>query len=86
MRSVCLFVGRNTEIEQATQSPIDKHIYHYADYENTAIKRLMTSLVVRESAVDQLLRENRQVDLYKVVREGIRVSKDSYFIAWCHRS
>lgn len=56
------------------------HVYHYAHYENTAVKRLMTSHGVRESAVDQLLRENRLVDLYKVVREGIRVSKDSYSI------
>ena len=56
------------------------HIYHYAHYENTAIKRLMTSHGVRESAVDQLLRESRLVDLYKVVREGLRVSKNSYSI------
>ncbi|PKO33646.1 MAG: nuclease [Betaproteobacteria bacterium HGW-Betaproteobacteria-7] len=56
------------------------HVYHYAHYENTAIKRLMTSHGVRESAVDQLLRESRLVDLYKVVREGIRISKDSYSI------
>lgn len=56
------------------------HVYHYAHYENTAIKRLMTSHGVRESAVDQLLRESRLVDLYKVVREGVRVSKDSYSI------
>jgi predicted RecB family nuclease len=56
------------------------HVYHYAHYENTAIKRLMTLHGVRESAVDQLLRESRLVDLYKVVREGLRVSKDSYSI------
>lgn len=56
------------------------HVYHYAHYENTAIKRLMTSHGVRESAVDQLLREGRLVDLYKVVREGLRISKDSYSI------
>ena len=56
------------------------HVYHYAHYENTAIKRLMTSHGVREAAVDQLLREGRLVDLYKVVREGLRVSKDSYSI------
>lgn len=56
------------------------HVYHYAHYENTAIKRLMTSHGVRESAVDQMLRESRLVDLYKVVREGLRVSKDSYSI------
>ncbi|NMF91054.1 TM0106 family RecB-like putative nuclease [Aromatoleum petrolei] len=58
----------------------DMHLYHYAHYENAAIKRLMTSHGVRESAVDRLLREGRLVDLYKVVREGVRVSKDSYSI------
>ena len=56
------------------------HIYHYAHYENTALKRLMTSHGVRESAVDQLLRDARLVDLYKVVREGLRISKPSYSI------
>lgn len=56
------------------------HIYHYAHYENTALKRLMTNHGVRESAVDQLLREARLVDLYKVVREGLRISKPSYSI------
>ncbi len=56
------------------------HIYHYAHYENTALKRLMTSHGVKESAVDQLLREHRLVDLYKVVREALRISKDSYSI------
>jgi uncharacterized protein len=56
------------------------HIYHYAHYENTALKRLMTSHGVRESAVDQLLRDGRLVDLYKVVREGLRISKPSYSI------
>ena len=54
------------------------HIYHYAHYENTALKRLMSLHGVKESAVDQLLREHRLVDLYKVVREGLRISKPSY--------
>lgn len=56
------------------------HIYHYAAYENSAIKRLMTSHGVKEAEVDQLLRDGRLVDLYKVVREAIRISKDSYSI------
>ncbi len=56
------------------------HIYHYAHYENTALKKLMTLHGVKESAVDQLLRESRLVDLYKVVREGLRISKPSYSI------
>ncbi len=56
------------------------HVYHYAHYENTALKRLMTLHGVRESSVDQLLREHRLVDLYKVVREGLRLSKPNYSI------
>jgi predicted RecB family nuclease len=56
------------------------HVYHYAHYENTALKRLMTLHGIRESSVDQLLREHRLVDLYKVVREGLRLSKPNYSI------
>lgn len=56
------------------------HIYHYAHYENTALKRLMSVHGVCESEFDQLLREGRLVDLYKVVREGLRISKPSYSI------
>lgn len=56
------------------------HVYHYANYENHALKKLMTLHGVRESDVDQLLREGRLVDLYKVVREGLRISKPSYSI------
>lgn len=56
------------------------HIYHYANYESAALKRLMTLHGVKESAVDALLREHRLVDLYTVVREGIRISKPSYSI------
>lgn len=56
------------------------HIYHYAHYENTALKRLMSLHGVREYAVDRLLREHKLVDLYKVVREGLRISKPSYSI------
>ena len=66
-------------IERLTRFP-SMHIYHYAHYENSAIKRLMALHGVKESAVDQLLREHRLVDLYKVVREGLRISKASYSI------
>ena len=58
----------------------DAHIYHYAHYEPTALKRLMSLHGIREVEVDQLLREERFVDLYKVVREAIRVSEPRYSI------
>jgi len=56
------------------------HIYHYAHYEPTAMKKLMSLHGVKEVQVDRLLRENRFVDLYQVVREGIRVSEPRYSI------
>jgi len=58
----------------------DAHIYHYAHYEQTALKRLMSLHGTREAEVDNLLRAGRLVDLYKVVREGLRVSEPSYSI------
>lgn len=56
------------------------HIYHYAHYEQTALKKLMSLHGTREAEVDNLLRAQKMVDLYKVVREGIRVSEPRYSI------
>ena len=56
------------------------HIYHYAHYEQTALKKLMSLHGTRESEVDNILRSQKLVDLYKVVREGIRVSEPRYSI------
>ena len=58
----------------------EAHIYHYANYEPAALKKLMSLHGVCEAAVDQLLREEKFVDLYKVVRESIRVSEPRYSI------
>ncbi|EHK64905.1 hypothetical protein KYC_17583 [Achromobacter arsenitoxydans SY8] len=58
----------------------DAHIYHYAPYEATAIKKLMSVHATREAEVDNLLRLNKLVDLYQVVREGVRVSEPGYSI------
>lgn len=58
----------------------DAHIYHYASYEETALKRLAMLHGTREAEVDDLLRQHRLVDLYKVVREAIRTSEPRYSI------
>ncbi|HET7396930.1 MAG TPA: TM0106 family RecB-like putative nuclease [Intrasporangium sp.] len=58
----------------------DMHVYHYAPYETTALKRLTGQHAKREHELDQLLRGERFVDLYAVVRHGVRVSKGSYSI------
>jgi predicted RecB family nuclease len=56
------------------------HIYHYAPYEPTAIKRLMGRYGTREKEVDALLRAGVFVDLYRAVRQGVRASVESYSI------
>ncbi len=56
----------------------EMHIYHYAAYEKTALRRLMSRHGTREEEVDRLLRNEVLVDLYRVVRQGIRLSTDLY--------
>lgn len=53
------------------------HIYHYAAYEVTALRRLSTAYATREDAVDALLRAEKFVDLYSVARHAIRTSQPS---------
>jgi predicted RecB family nuclease len=80
-----------TRIEQYPNA----FIYHYAAYEQTALKRLAReygkssrhldaikglaqSYGTRENEVDDLLRNQKFVDLYKVVREAVRTSEPAY--------
>ena len=56
------------------------HVYHYANYEKAALRRLSLIHTVGEETVDQLLRENVLVDLYDVVRTSILLSDRSYSI------
>jgi len=56
------------------------HIYHYAAYEPTALAALMGRHATRETEVDSLLRGSVLVDLFRVVRQGIRASVESYSI------
>jgi uncharacterized protein len=58
----------------------DLHVYHYAPYEPTAMRRLMGRYATREDEVDRLLRGGVFVDLYRAVRQGVRASVESYSI------
>lgn len=62
-----------------TRSP-GMHIYHYAAYEVSAVRRLSNRHDTRQDEVDELLRNNVFVDLYQVVRCGLRVGEGSYSI------
>ena len=63
--------------ERLARDP-DLHVYHYAAYEITALKRLMGRYGTREAELDDLLRRGVFVDLYKVVRNGLRASRPGY--------
>jgi predicted RecB family nuclease len=54
------------------------HIYHYAAYEISALRRLTSSHGIGEALLDQMLRENRFVDLYSVVSGGLIASEPAY--------
>lgn len=70
------------------------HVYHYNHYEPTsvdhltelhetrqeAVGRLMGRFATREDEVDDLFRLGVFVDLYRVVRQGIRAGVESYSI------
>jgi predicted RecB family nuclease len=58
----------------------DLHVYHFAPYEPAALKRLMGRYATREEELDRMLRAGLFVDLYAVVRHGIRASVESYSI------
>ncbi len=58
----------------------DLHVYHYAPYEPTALKRLMGRYGTREAEIDRLLREGILVDLLRAVRQSLRASVESYSI------
>jgi uncharacterized protein len=58
----------------------DFHVYHYAPYEPSALKRLMGRYATREEEIDRMLRGRLFVDLYQIVRHAIRASVESYSI------
>ena len=56
------------------------HVYHYANYEIAAIRKLMGRYGVCEHEVDELLRNEVFVDLYKVVKGGVLLGEPRYSI------
>src|SRR2546423_8347621 len=58
----------------------DMHIYHYGAYEETAIKRMAGQHSTCVDEVDELLRGEVLVDMFRAVRQGLRASVESYSI------
>jgi len=62
------------------QASPDMHVYHYAAYERGRMGMLSTRHATREAEVDKMLTAELFVDLYKVVRQSMRIGLDSYSI------
>ena len=54
------------------------HIYHYAHYEITACRKLMGRYGVCEYEVDQLLRNEVFVDLFKIIKGSLLLGEPGY--------
>lgn len=54
------------------------HVYHFAPYEPSALKRLMGRHGCRGEDVDRLLRGKRLIDLHAVAKQGLRASVEQY--------
>ncbi len=56
------------------------HIYHFAPYEPSAMKRLMGRFATREVQLDELLRGSAFVDLHSVVKHALLAGVERYSI------
>jgi len=66
-------------VERQKNNP-NLHVYHYAPYETTALKRLMGRFASRENEIDRFLIGETFVDLYPIVRQSVWISQPSYSI------
>ncbi|MCL6562660.1 MAG: TM0106 family RecB-like putative nuclease [Firmicutes bacterium] len=85
-----LFAAGLAEEEATTFEPVvdwlsdrlasypDLHVYHYHHPVAATLSALAGQRGARESAVDRLLRGGVLVDLYRIIREGVQVSVESY--------
>jgi len=56
------------------------HVFHYASYEKTAMRKLMSKYGTKEEELDALLRNEVFVDLFTVVRQSLKVGTPNYSI------
>jgi uncharacterized protein len=74
------FVNFMTWVHERMMQNPDAHIYHYASYEQTALRRLSTRHGVMQSELSELQRQGRFVDLYPIVLRSVRVGEPKYSI------
>ncbi len=67
-------------IYQRWQADSGVHVYHYASYEITAIRKLSTRNHTRLEEVAELLQAGVFIDLYSVVKNGLLIGEPRYSI------
>ena len=67
-------------IVRAWEADPQMHVYHFNHYEPTAFKKLVGRYVSRGDEMDRLLRSDRFVDLYPIVKQAVRAGVESYSI------
>ncbi|MFL2640254.1 MAG: TM0106 family RecB-like putative nuclease [Dehalococcoidia bacterium] len=65
---------------QRWQQDKTMHVYHYANYEIAAIRKLSTRNQTRLDEVSELLENGVFIDLFKVVKNGLLIGEPSYSI------
>jgi len=74
------FEGFMTWVIKRMEEDPDAHIYHYASYEVTALKRLAMRHGVFEQEVAWLISTGRLVDMFNIVRNSLIIGEESYSI------
>lgn len=65
-------------IYQRWQQDKTMHIYHYAPYEVTAIRKISNRYNTKTEEIDELLRGNVFIDLFKIVKQGLLIGEPKY--------
>ena len=73
-----VFEGFIDWVYQKRQDDPTMHVYHYGQFEITAIRTLMGLFGTREHEVDFLLRNNVFVDLLRVVKQSLCIGASGY--------
>ena len=74
------FGGFMTWAMKRMQEDPEAHIYHYASYEVTALKRLAMRHGIFEQEVAWLISNGRLVDMFNIVRNSLIIGEESYSI------
>ena len=74
------FAGFMTWAIKRMEEDPEAHIYHYASYEVTALKRLAMRHGIFEKEVAWLITNGRLVDMFNIVRNSLIIGEESYSI------